>query len=109
MATPFSLISIRLVIVETEPPGHDLVGMKVEIKPRRSNPNGKAIYNTGKTENFGPKGVWKDNPKLGQSAKIYDASQKWIYEWVAKIGATHTVEDRTILLLPSRPKRQLSG
>ena len=46
-------------------------------------PNGKAIYNTGKTENFGPKGVWKDNPKLGQSAKIYDASQKWIGEWVA--------------------------
>ena len=45
--------------------------------------NGKAIYNTGKTENFGPKGVWKDNPKLGQSAKIYDASQKWIGEWVA--------------------------
>ena len=22
-------------------------------------PNGKAIYNTGKVENFGPKGVWK--------------------------------------------------
>ena len=36
-------------------------------------PNGKAIYNTGKTENFGPKGVWIDNPKLGQSAKIYNA------------------------------------
>ena len=46
-------------------------------------PNGKAIYNTGKTENFGAKGVWIDNPALGQSAKIYDASQKWVGEWVA--------------------------
>ena len=46
-------------------------------------PNGKAIYNTGKTENFGKKGVWIDNPKKGQSAKIYDASQKWVGEWVA--------------------------
>ena len=56
-------------------------------------PNGKAIYNTGKTESFGPKGVWKDNPALGQSAKIYDASSKWVGEWVAQIGATHMVDD----------------
>ena len=46
-------------------------------------PNGKAIYNTGKTENFGPKGVWKDNPKLGNQAKIYNEQQKWVGEWVA--------------------------
>ena len=46
-------------------------------------PNGKAIYNTGKVENFGRKGVWKDNPKLGNQAKIYDSMQKWIGEWVA--------------------------
>ena len=46
-------------------------------------PNGKAIYNTGKVENFGPRGVWKDNPKLGHQAKIFDAQSKWVGEWVA--------------------------
>ena len=46
-------------------------------------PSGRAVYNTGKTENFGPRGVWKDNPALGQSAKIYDANSKWVGEWVA--------------------------
>ena len=46
-------------------------------------PNGKAIYNTGKTKIFGPKGVWIDDPSQGQSAKIYDAQSKWVGEWVA--------------------------
>ena len=46
-------------------------------------PNGRAVYNTGKTENFGPRGVWKDDSNLGQSAKIFDDSSKWVGEWVA--------------------------
>ena len=37
----------------------------------------------GQNQDFGPKGVWIDDPSQGQSAKIYDAQSKWVGEWVA--------------------------
>ena len=52
-------------------------------------PNGKAVYDSGSTENFGPKGVWYENASKGNQAKIFDQSGKWVGEWVKDHWRSH--------------------
>ena len=48
-------------------------------------PGGKAVYNSGKTESTDKhgQGRWTEDPAKGQSAKVYNADQNWVGEWVA--------------------------
>ena len=51
-------------------------------------PNGKAVYDSGSTENFGPKGVWYENESKGNQAST-NQSGKWVGEWVKDHWRAH--------------------
>ena len=64
-------------------PGYYEGRMSAHVDPV---PNGKAVYNTGKSEstNKHGEGRWTEDTSKGVSAKIFDADGKWVGEWVAR-------------------------
>ena len=64
-------------------PGYYEGRMSQDVAPV---PDGKAIYNTGKSEStnkHGP-GRWTEDTSKGVSAKVYNSDGKWVGEWVAR-------------------------
>ena len=59
---------------------------------------GKAEYRDGTktiaTDTIGDDGIWKENPKIAQRAKIYDRGGEWVGEWVGLIYHYGDREDR---------------
>ena len=52
-------------------------------------PNGYAVYDTGKRESFGKDGIWQEDASKGSRAKVFNATAKWVGEWVKDHWRAH--------------------